>query len=119
MPQYRFAGQILQTEDRTLINTGFLDGGFYFAAGAEPVNPYFCTLNIDLPEMDRAISGAIRSGDAAYVITRQKKLEEDGAYQLIDSCAFPYEGRDWTYYLYRRSNLLPAQQMDGASPSVP
>ena len=119
MPQYRFAGQILQTEDRTLINTGFLDGGFYFAAGAEPVNPYFCTLNIDLPEMDCAISGAIRSGDAAYVITRQKKLEEDGAYQLIDSCAFPYEGRDWTYYLYRRSDLLPAQQMDGASPSVP
>ncbi len=33
MPQYRFAAIIRQAEDPSLLNLGFLDGGFYLAAG--------------------------------------------------------------------------------------
>ena len=107
MPQYRFAAKINQTKQQTLLNVGFLDGGFYYAAGVLPVNPYFCTLNISLPEMDEAIDGVIQNGEVAYVITRQRQLELADAYQLIDESSFPYEGRSWTYYLYRRSDHLP------------
>ena len=104
MPQYRFAALIRETEDQTLLNAGFLDGGFYYAAGSIPVNPYFCTLNISLPEMNAAIDSAVRSGETAYVITRQQKLKGNRNYHLIDQCSFPYEGRNWTYYLYRRND---------------
>ncbi len=104
LPQYRFAGRIAETEDRSLLNSGFLDGGFYYAAGVLPSGPYFCTLNIDLPEMETAISRSAQEGETAYVVTRQRKLRSN-LYELIDECSFPYEGRDWTYYLYRRKGL--------------
>ena len=104
MPQYRFAALIRGTEDQTLLNDGFLDGGFYYAAQSLPVTPYFCTLNISLPEMNAAIDNAVRTGETAYVITRQQKLKGNRNYELIDQCSFPYEGRNWTYYLYRRKD---------------
>ena len=105
MPPYRFAALIAQTEDRSLLNSGFLDGGFYYAAGVLPDSPYFCTLNISLPEMEEALSRSVRDGETAYVITRQRPLKETAPYHLIDECSFPFEGRSWTYYLYRRNDL--------------
>lgn len=52
--QYSFADIIHEKEDATLLNYGFLDAGFYYAADIQPVNAYFCLLNIpdeNLPEM--------------------------------------------------------------------
>ena len=108
LPQYRFAARIQETEERTLINSGFLDGGFYYAAGILPETRFFCSLNLDLAEMREAISQTIRNGDTAYVVTRQQKLKDSRYYQLIDQCSFTYEGRNWTYYLYRRNDVKPS-----------
>ncbi len=102
MPQYRFAEIIRQSEDRSLLNDGFLDGGFYFAAGTLPSDPYFCTLNIDLREMDTAMQESIREGKTAFVVTRSKKLKNAPNYELVDEAGLFFEGRVWNYYLYRR-----------------
>jgi len=100
MPQYRFAETIRQEEQASLLNEGFLDGGFYLAAGVEPANRYFCTLNMRLPDMEQEHAAMIREGTTDFVITRNRKLDESAPYQLVDQCTFPFEGRDWTYYLY-------------------
>ncbi len=102
LPQYRFAEIIRQSEDRSLLNYGFLDGGFYFAAGSLPETRFFCTLNNDLPEMRQELSAAVSEGKTAFVITRQQKLKNAGLYELADTAEMYFEGRTWTYYLYRR-----------------
>ena len=102
MPQYRFAEIIRQSEDRSLLNYGFLDGGFYFAAGSLPETRFFCTLNNDLPEMRQELRSAVSEGKTEFVITRQQKLKDAGKYELADTAEMIFEGRKWTYYLYRR-----------------
>ena len=102
MPQYRFAEIIRQSEDLTLLNYGFLDGGFYYAAGVLPADPYFCTLNIDLPEMEQSLRDSIQQGKTAFVITRSKKLKDSEQYQLVDEADLVFEGRNWHYYLYQK-----------------
>ena len=102
LPQYRFAEIITQCEDPSLLNYGFLDGGFYFASGVLPSDPYFCTLNIDLPEMDQALRKSIREGKTAFVVTRSQKLKGSSNYTLVDEADLPFEGRTWHYYLYQR-----------------
>jgi hypothetical protein len=102
MPPYRFAGTIRQAEDQTLLNYGFLDGGYYLAADSQPVTRFFCTLNNDLPEMQQALKAAVASGETEFIITRQQKLKNAGQYELADRAEMVFEGRNWTYYLYRR-----------------
>ena len=47
----------------------------------------------------------IENKDVDFVITRNTKLEEYGLdaslYRCIDIATMPYEGADWTYYLYK------------------
>ena len=102
LPQYRFAEIISQSEGPSLLNYGFLDGGFYFAAGVLPSDPFFCSLNIDLPEMDHALRESIREGKTAFVVTRSQKLKGSSNYTLVDEADLPFEGRTWHYYLYQR-----------------
>lgn len=101
MPQYRFAEIIRQSDDRTLLNYGFLDGGFYFAAGVLPSEPYFCSLNIGLEEMREAQQSSVRQGKTAFVVVRGSRLKNSGAYQLVDEADLVYEGRNWHYCLYQ------------------
>ncbi len=100
-PQYRFARIIRESEDRSLLNYGFLDGGYYLAAESLPVTRFFCTLNNDLPEMAEEHQSAIREGKTAYIVTRSRRLR-DRNYRLADECSMVFEGREWTYYLYER-----------------
>lgn len=104
MPQYRFAEIIRQSEDQTLLNYGFLDGGFYFAAGVLPSDPYFCTLNIDLKEMEASLQASVREGKTAFVVTRSQKLKNSRRYRLVDEAEMVFEGRTWRYYLYQRND---------------
>ena len=101
-PQYRFAETIREAEDPSLLNYGFLDGGFYFAAGVLPESPWFCTLNINLKEMDSAMRRSLQEGETQFVVTRSKKLDGELPYRLIDEASMVFEGRQWTYYLYER-----------------
>ncbi|MBR0512841.1 MAG: hypothetical protein IJK06_01160 [Clostridia bacterium] len=102
MPQYRFAETIREAEDTSLLNYGFLDGGFYYAAESLPVTRWFCTLNNDLPEMKQALKAAVDNGETEFIVTRQQKLKNAGRYELADQAEMVFEGRKWTYYLYRR-----------------
>ena len=115
MPPYRFAETIKQSEDRTLLNYGFLDGGYYLAADSQPVTRFFCTLNNDLPEMKEEQQTAIAEGRTAFVVTRgmggsqnqrsgrgQKESIDMSAYRMVDTCTMVFEGFEWTYHLYER-----------------
>ena len=115
MPPYRFAETIHQAEDQTLLNYGFLDGGYYLAVNSQPVMRSFCTLNNDLPEMKEEQRSAIDEGRTAFVVTRsmgrphnqrpgrgQTKSVAMSAYRAVDTCSMVFEGFEWTYTLYER-----------------
>lgn len=115
MPPYRFAETIRQAEDQTLLNYGFLDGGYYLAADSQPVTRFFCTLNNDLPEMKEEQRAAIAEGRTAFVVTRgmggkqsqrpgrsEKESVDMSAYRAVDTCSMVFEGFEWTYTLYER-----------------
>ena len=101
MPQYRFAQIIQQAEDPSLLNLGFLDGGFYLASGVEPDSRFFCTFNLSLREQDREHDALLKDGAVQFVVVRGKKSPGKN-YVRVDQCSFPFEGRNWTYTLYKR-----------------
>ena len=113
MPPYRFARIISQKESPTLLNLGFLDGGFYLAAGAEPENRYFCTLNMDLPAMQEEHDRLIREGLADFLVVRSRNAAYPG-YTTVDTASFPFEGREWTYHLlqYTGTDETPSDQTE-------
>lgn len=104
LPQYQFAEYINQTEDATLLNFGFLDGGFYHAADVLPNCPFFCTFNINAPGMWETQYEYINEGKVDFVITRRYPLTryyvDSSKYQLVDTADMMFEGIDFTYYLY-------------------
>ncbi len=107
--QYRFAKIIQTVDEPTLLNYGFLDGGFYYASGATPACRYFCYFNINPPEMWAEQNECIASGDADFIVTRYYSLDKYGVdnsrYQLVDTCEHPFDqNTSYTYYLYQ---LIP------------
>ena len=110
MPQYRFAEIIQKASDRegremTLLNYGFLDGGFYYASGAVPASRYFCTLNLDLKEMQEEMDKALQGGIPDFVVIRGNQKRNLRNYVLLDTCSFPFEHRNWSYSLWAKKSL--------------
>lgn len=109
--QTRFAREINRKEDATLLNYGFLDGGFYLAADVQPSHPWFVTLNTSREKGMAAQAQVIEAGDVDFVVTRGKNLEEQGVpderYELIleehDYYSKPRDQED--YFLYRKKGL--------------
>ncbi len=105
-PAYQFAETIRTVENPSLLNFGFLDGGFYYAAEIPPCCKFFCTLNIAAPDMWDTQRDCINNGQTDFVITRRYPLEQYGVnttlYALVDEATFWFEGVDFTYYLYQR-----------------
>ena len=99
MPQYKFAALI--GEDATLLNYGFLDGGFYIVSGIVPDCRYFCRLNIDLDEMMEVQDGYVRDGKGSLIVTRDEELDAE-RYRCISEESFYFEGLDHIYRLYRK-----------------
>lgn len=106
LPQYKFAKIINSVENPTLLNYGFLDGGFYTAAGIIPTERYFCLLNINLPEMYAAQNMSVYRQNTDFVVTRNKKLETTD-YICVSEATLYFEGVDFTYYLYAAERVLP------------
>lgn len=107
MPAYKFAKTINKVEDAKILNYGFLDGGFYYAADVLPSCEFFCTLNIDAPDMWQTHRNAMLNGEFDFVITRTIYSQEywnpgSLGYTLIDQATFYFEGHDFTYYLYQK-----------------
>ena len=101
MPAHRFAQRIRQEETPTLLNYGFLDGGFYRAAGVLPTNKYFCTLNIPLAQMEAEHESILKEGKVDFIVTRNQPLDFP-LYICVDAVSFPFENQMFTYYLYQR-----------------
>lgn len=106
LPQYRFARIIAQEEDKTLLNYGFLDGGFYFAADVAPPVKYFCELNIRQPKMYIEQALYVRRAEVEFVVIRgdqyRAAMEDTPAYRCVAQAELFYEGKVRTYYLYQR-----------------
>lgn len=112
-PYYRFAEIIHQNEDQSLLNYGFLDSGFYFAAGVQPTERFFCKLNINNPEMINEQKECVGNKKTAFVITStrsdiayneaQSEMTNNDDYTLVESMEWFRIGVTYTYYLYQRN----------------
>ena len=97
--QYRFAAIMAETPNASMLNYGFMDAGFYTAAGVVPQVKYFHQTNVPLQEMLTEQRRYVEEGLCDYVVTRAPL--ENARYELVtqtESPAFWYE----TVYLYRR-----------------
>ena len=113
MPQYRFAKTInMASEKASLLNYGFLDGGFYYAAGIIPDCRFFCELNIPLPEMKEMQRRYVEEGLVDFVVTYGGMLTwmgvDDSKYTCIDSTGEFGQKADGSfgvdgYFLYQRN----------------
>lgn len=106
MPQYQFKEIILSVDDPTLLNYGFLDGGFYTVCNLVPECKYFCTLNIPLEDMFEAMDMQIALGLPDFVVTRSTPLVSEN-YICVASANMYFEGIDFDYYLYASTRVLP------------
>lgn len=100
LPQYQFAEIIAEVEDATLLNYGFLDGGFYTTTGIVPNCKYFCNLNIGLAEIMETQNEFIQQGKVDFVVTRDTELDTD-LYECVAQASFYFEGSVRTYCLYQ------------------
>jgi len=104
--QTRFSTLMRESSPQpTLLNYGFLDGGFYLAAGAKPNCRYFCTLNVPLPEAEAVQHAMMAAGAFDFVVTRDALLPEEYPYILAAQQVQAQEGFSFTYRLYRNRAL--------------
>ena len=102
--QYQVAEIMSETPDATLLNYGFMDAGFFTAAGIAPTEKFFHSSNVDMQEKRDEQLRYIREGLVDYVITHKKgpvELEEN--YELVATVPSPkfwYEN----VFLYRILN---------------
>lgn len=102
LPQYQ-AKAVMDAsgiDHPTLLNYGFLDGGFYTVADIVPQCRYFCYLNVGLPEIMEEQDRYIAEGRADFVITRNRTPDFPG-YQEVGAWDFWFEGYVWDYHLYQ------------------
>ncbi len=99
-----------KTDEPTLLNYGFLDGGFYTAADIVPNVRFFQKQNISDSDYPLNIStqrDAMRNKDVQFVVVRRNSdAGEDTTPALVDNYNIisrqqqRFEGIDFTYYLY-------------------
>ncbi len=107
LPQYVFNEIIKETPNATLLNYGFLDGGFYTVSNITPNLKYFCTLNIKKDEMIEEQQRYIMQGLTDFVVTNQELpvWAKDSPYTVVSTSSFFFEGVTRTYYLYKKTSV--------------
>ena len=100
LPQFQFAEIIRQEENPTLLNYGFLDGGFYTAAEVLPTCKVFCDLNLLIPEIRKLHVSYVKKGVCQFVVTRN--MEIDAPIYVCVAEADYFFVQDNHYRLYRR-----------------
>ncbi len=110
LAQTQFAAVMHEEENPTLLNFGFLDGGFYTAADILPGIRYFCNLNVNVPGMLAAQIEAIRNKTVQFVVLRSDSTGQgrqsiytllEGSYQRVAEVKQEFEHRLFTYSLYK------------------
>lgn len=109
--QYKFAKQINKTKNATLLNYGFLDGGFYFASDILPNTRYFEKQNMPVAGCDTTLLTEITQKKFDYIVTRSYvafdpvNKEIKANYNLIDEVKETTEGIEFKYSLFKRNDL--------------
>ncbi len=105
LAQYRFKEIITQNaEDPTILNYGFLDGGFYTVCNIIPNCKAFCGLNMPLDEVKELQEHYVENGLCDYVITRTgvgETPDEFKRYEKLAECKSNYSWGELTYHLYK------------------
>ena len=133
-PYGQFAQIIRQQEDRSLLNYGFLDGGFYFAAGQQTPDRYFCLLNLTNPDMEAGQEACVAEKRTAFVVVRGRsdfspeeqnrfwrQMADNPDYRLVRQMEWVIERR-YVYALYQRVDAVPPEApafpLDAPIPSL-
>ena len=101
LPQYKFASIIGTDGSATLLNYGFLDGGFHTTTNTLPQCKAFCLLCIIPDTLMEMQDACIENGSIEYVVTRGEELTHPN-YTCISTCEFIWSGINVVYYLYQR-----------------
>lgn len=98
--QTKFAAIIRQEGGQSLLNYGFLDGGFYLSSGISPSCRFFCRLNLkNYQQLEEPVRQMVEQGAFDFIITREEGplpgMEEHyelvcTEYQMYDGILFPY-----------------------------
>lgn len=102
-PQFQFAKVINEKENATLLNYGFLDGGFYTVAKIVPNCKYFTGLNIPNPKIMEEQNRFVEETLVDFVITCDQKLASEN-YELVQSVRSEIRKSSGEYFLYQRKN---------------
>lgn len=112
MPQYRFAAQIEASNDTSVLNYAFLDGGFYTVLNQVPDVRCFCLLNVNIIENLTEQNSYVEQQLTQWIVSwKDYEMTEDEArqfpivsdyYDLVDYQYFPLEGEMRTYLLFKR-----------------
>lgn len=106
LPQFKFDKIISETESPTLLNYGFLDGGFYTVSEIMPTCKYFCGLNIPYSEIGETQDFYVENGLTEYVVTRNETLDSlrFHKYKCVSIAQFETTKDNYnTYYLYKKT----------------
>lgn len=104
LPQYRFKAIIETVDNPTLLNYGFLDGGFYTACNIVPTCKYFSVNNLPLKEMWETQNAFIDQGMTDFIVTRNMELALE-KYDCIATEKFRFENLTHVYRLYALKEL--------------
>lgn len=114
MPQYQFAEIINQSEDRSLLNYGFLDGGFYTVLDEVPTTKYYYVMNMNPAWILEQQNKVLEREEVNWVVTWKaypvpeeelQKLPVITEHYTLEACRYFYfEGDLRTYALYRHSD---------------
>ena len=103
LPQYKFAEIMEERGGGSVLNYGFIDGGFYLAAEQVPEFRYFCLNNMEIPEMVSAQEHYVSSGRAHFVVARSETPDQPEyftGYDLISTAELSYYDKYLYYFLF-------------------
>ena len=103
LPQFAFQKYVDQVDRPTLLNYGFLDGGFYTVYGIVPHCKYFCKTNMELKEMIETQNDYVEQGLSDFVVTRGKEIKSE-LYECVAQGEFFFE-KEHMYRLYALKSL--------------
>lgn len=109
LPQYQFKEIIDQSETPTLLNFGFLDGGFYTVSGIVPNTKYFFRSNLLLHETQAAQKEYIENAATEFIVSDLPINNVPGIerYTLVATADYGF-GSATSYYLYQLTEQVPA-----------
>ena len=101
--QTKFAAIIQAEGGESLLNYGFLDGGFYLSSGILPSCRFFCRTNLsNWEELEQPVRRMVAENAFDFIVTREEgALYEMEGYELVCTEYQEYDGVLQPYSLFR------------------